>query len=154
MEETDVKIDLSELKDLHIPTEPDFWPLAYGWYVILAALLIFIVLLVVLYKRHQRKPLPYALKELEKIKDAPEENRLKLLSQLLKRVAIVKYDRKDIAPLTEEKWMDFLLATAPKALTKEQAHALAFAIYIQDKPNEALYKNYRNWIKTTLKNHK
>lgn len=149
------QVDLSGLRDIHLPIEPSLWPLASGWYILFGIIILIILVGFILWRLYQNKPLPYALRELEKIQRTPE-NQLKLLSQLLKRVAMAKYGRKEIAPLTEDTWQEFLLSAAPKTLTQKQAHLLAFAVYAPDKKmNEpALYKNIRQWIKTVLKRKK
>lgn len=146
-------IDLSQLKDIHTSAPTSFWPLAKGWYILIITFFILGLILFYLWKRHKRKPLPYALKELEKIKNLPPKNQMKLLAQLLKRVAMVKYERPQIAPLSEERWQDFLIAAAPDTLTKTQAHDLAFAIYDKKIPDIQLYRNCQKWIKFVLKKH-
>jgi len=147
------QVDLSGLRDIHLPIKPNFWPLATGWYILSIILLAVILTSFMLWHWHKNKPLPYALKELKKIQENPE-NQLKLLSQLLKRVAMVKYGRKEVAPLSEDSWQEFLLSAAPDTLTQKQAHLLAFVIYAPDKPikDTTLYKNARQWIKVVLKN--
>ena len=119
-------IDLTGLRPLHFPIRPDIWPLAWGWYVILGGILLFI--LFVIYKKRS-SPLAYANREMKKIQKNTPEKQLKLLSQLLKRVAMARYGREAIAPLSEDSWQEFLLASAPKVLTKEEAHLLAYAVY-------------------------
>ena len=126
------QVDLSGLRDIHLPIEPSLWPLATGWYILFGIIILIILVGFILWRLYQNKPLPYALRELEKIQRTPE-NQLKLLSQLLKRVAMAKYGRKEIAPLTEDTWQEFLLSAAPKTLTQKQAHLLAFAVYAPDK---------------------
>ena len=147
------QIDLSELRDIRLPVEPGFWPLANGWYILTGIVVLLVVLSLILWHKHQNKPLPYALKELTKIQKNPEKQ-LKSLSQLLKRVAMAKYGRPQIAPLTEDSWQEFLLSAAPDILTQKQAHLLAFAMYAQDKTvkDTSLYTNARRWIKVVLKN--
>ena len=92
---------------------------------------------------------------MEKIQKAPE-NQLKLLSQLLKRVAMAQYGRKEIAPLSEDSWQEFLLSAAPDTFTQNQVHLLAFALYAPNHPinDSTLYENARQWIKKVLKSKK
>ena len=147
------QVDLSKLRDIHLPIEPDFWPLATGWYVLLFLFFILVMLCLILWHNHKNQPLPYALRELEKVRHT-KENHLKLLSQLLKRVAMAKYGRKEIAPLAEESWQDFLLSAAPDVFTQKQAHLLAFAMYVpQNLPSDdILYLKAQKWIRIVLKN--
>ena len=143
-------IDLTGLKGLHYPVTPDFWPLAWGWYVILATVLLLI--LIIIYKK-RNSPLAYACREMKKIQRKEPEKQLKLLSQLLKRVAMARYGREAIAPLSEDAWQEFLLASAPKVLSEEQAHLLAYAIYNPNSktPSKKLYTTCQKWIEKVLK---
>ncbi|MBO7483975.1 MAG: DUF4381 domain-containing protein [Alphaproteobacteria bacterium] len=144
------EIDLSGLKDLHYPVSPSWWPLAWGWYMILGTLLL--LTLIIIYKR-RNSPLIYANREMKKIQTEAAEKQLKLLSQLLKRVAMARYGREAIAPLSEDAWQEFLLAVAPKVLTKEEAHQLAYAIYNPNPktPDKKLYSSCQKWIEKVLK---
>lgn len=142
-------IDLSGLKDLHYPIQPDWWPLSYGWYVILG--IFTLIVLIFLYKK-RTSSLSYAIKELKKIQKTVPEKQLKFLSQLLKRVAMVRYGREAIAPLSEDSWQEFLLAATPETLTKEEAHQLAYAIYNPKPitPDKKLFTSCQKWITIVL----
>ena len=143
-------IDLTGLKGLHYPVAPDFWPLAWGWYVILGGILL--LALIIIYKR-MNSPLAYASREMKKIQKSMSEKQLKLVSQLLKRVAMARYGREAIAPLSEDAWQEFLLASAPKVLTKGEAHQLAYAIYnpTPETPDKKLFSAIQKWIEIVLK---
>lgn len=143
-------IDLTGLRGLHHPIMPDWWPLAWGWYIVLGIILLLI--LIIVYKK-RNSPLSYANREMKKIQKAIPEKQLKLLSQLLKRVAMARYGREAIAPLSEDTWQEFLLAAAPNILTKEQAHLLAYAVY-NPNPETAekkLISASQKWIEKVLK---
>ena len=144
------EIDLTGLKGLHYPTAPDFWPLAWGWYVIFGGILLLV--LIIIYKR-TGSPLAYATQEMKKIQKSAPEKQLKLLSQLLKRVAMARYGREAIAPLSEESWQEFLLAAATGILTKDEAHLLAYAVYnpTPETPDKKLYSACQKWIEKVLK---
>ena len=144
------EIDLSGLKDLHYPITPSWWPLAWGWYVILGAIVL--LTLIIIYKR-RGTPLAYANREMKKIQKSAPEKQLKALSQLMKRVAMARYGREAIAPLSEDSWQEFLLASAPKVLMDEQAHLLAYAIYNPkpETPNKKLFSATQKWIEVVLK---
>ena len=147
------EIDLSGLKDLHYPVLPSFWPLSYGWYVLAGTVLL--IILIILYKK-KTSPLAYALRELKRISLEPEEKQLKNLSKLLKRVAMARYGREAIAPLSEESWQEFLLAAVPQALSKEEAHFLAYAIHHNKsiKIDKKWLTSSQKWIKEVLKKQK
>ena len=144
------QIDLTGLRPLHFPLQPNFWPLAWGWYLILGGILLFT--LIIIYKKRS-SPLAYAYREMKKIQKKEPEKQLKLLSQLLKRVAMARYGREAIAPLSEEAWQEFLLAAAPEVFTKEEAHQLAYAVYNPKPktPDKKLYSATQKWIDMVLK---
>ena len=144
-------IDLTGLKGLHYPVAPDFWPLAWGWYVILGGILL--LALIIVYKRRS-SPIAYATREMKKIQKSAPEKQLKLLSQLLKRVAMARYGREAIAPLNEDSWQEFLLVAAPDVLTKGETHQLAYAVYNPNSktPDKKLYSATQKWIEKVLKN--
>ena len=147
------QIDLSGLKDIRLPIQPDFWPLAKGWYILFFTILLLIIVGIITWKIYQNRPLPYALKELKKIKQMNAKDSLKQLSQLLKRVAMAKHGRDAIAPLHEDEWQEFLLASAPQILSKEQAKQLAYAIYNPNPktPDKKLFLSCQKWIEKVLK---
>jgi hypothetical protein len=110
---------LAQLKDIHLPEPISWWPLAPGWYVLLALILIAITCLAYrLYKRHR-----YALakkralvllnsyqKDYEKEPNAPVTSAR--ISELLRRVALVYYPREQVASLHGETWLCFLNQTS------------------------------------------
>ena len=147
------QIDLSGLRDIRLPVQPDFWPLASGWYILIGCILMTVILGFIIWRLWQNKPLPYALRELKKIKQENKKNSLKELSQLLKRVAMAKHGRDAIAPLHEDEWQEFLLASAPQTLDKEQAKQLAYAIYNPNPktPDKKLFLSCQKWIEKVLK---
>ena len=123
-------IDLSGLRDLHLPQEPSLFPLAYGWWVLLAIFLVCALVCMIAYKLWQRSPAVYAKHELMNIsKLADDKDFLKEVSVLLRRVAIKSFGRQVIAPLSDKKWQDFLMTVAPKVLTEDEAYLIAFSPY-------------------------
>ena len=58
-----------ELRDIHLPTEISWWPLAPGWWIVIGLILLGIVISIFLYRRQQaRKHYLAAEQELQKIK--------------------------------------------------------------------------------------
>ena len=157
---TDTPIDLSGLRDIHLPIKPDFWPLATGWWVTIAGGIVLLIAVIVLFRIWHDLPVVYAVRKLKKINNDKNNDLayLKEVSALLKRVAIKAYGRPAVAPLSDQTWQDFLLQSAPYTLTQAQAHLLAFAIYepLPRKPIDRalLTKNAESWIKKVLKNKK
>jgi len=104
-----MKPELSQLRDIHLPSAVSWWPPAPGWWGILALVLIATGLAYVLYARRRRNRWRIkALAELARLRDAAPERLLRDLSVLLRRVAISRFPRHDVAALTGEAWLAFL----------------------------------------------
>ncbi|WP_232048535.1 DUF4381 domain-containing protein [Legionella adelaidensis] len=110
--------ELAQLKDIHLPERIHWWPLAPGWYVLAAILviaLIFISLLI--YTQHKKgRPKREALGLLNKyedefLKDNDSQRACARISELLKRVALAYFPREQVASLKGEDWLIFLTKT-------------------------------------------
>jgi hypothetical protein len=104
---------LQNLNDIILPAAVSWWPLAPGWYVLAALLLV--VLLVWLYRsirryrfnRYRRQ----ALIELNQLKQLQPVAAVKGLPELLKRTALAVFPRQQVASLSGKEWSDFLDGT-------------------------------------------
>ncbi|MEJ2347295.1 MAG: DUF4381 domain-containing protein [Gammaproteobacteria bacterium] len=104
-----MKPDLSQLRDIHLPAPVSWWPPAPGWWGVLALLLLVGALAYVVYIRRRRNRWRRtALSELDGLRDAAPEQMLRGLSVLLRRVAVSRFPRRDVAALTGEAWLAFL----------------------------------------------
>jgi hypothetical protein len=104
-----MKSDLNQLHDIHLPAAVSWWPPAPGWWGVLALVLIVAGLVYVIYTRRRRNRWrAKALAELARLRDAAPERLLRDLSVLLRRVAISRFPRHDVAALTGEAWLAFL----------------------------------------------
>lgn len=109
---------LAQLKDIHLPTPIGWWPLAPGWYVLIALVLLSAIALAYrIYQKHR-----YALakkqalvllnsyqKRYEQEQNVPQTSAL--VSELLRRVALVYFPREQVAGLHGEDWLNFLNGT-------------------------------------------
>ena len=114
------KVDaLAQLKDIHLPPSVGWWPLAPGWYgliLILIGLAVWITY--AFYKKHlnslAKKEALALLKtysaQYERDKNAQLAS--SRISELLRRVALVYYPRREVASIHGEAWMDFLNQTS------------------------------------------
>ncbi len=109
---------LAQLKDIHLPAPVSWWPLAPGWYVLIAVLLCSaIIIFYRLYRRHQHaKAKKYALTLLMNYQQHYEQEQNAAwasarISELLRRVALAYYPRTDVASLHGEAWLRFLNET-------------------------------------------
>ena len=110
---------LAQLRGIHVPADPHWWPPAPGWW-LLAALLSLALWwsLRWMLRRHRRKaPWRAARRELAALTGHHADNRddpdndgayLRELSVLLRRVALSCYPARDIAALTGDEWLAWL----------------------------------------------
>ncbi|PSV26156.1 MULTISPECIES: DUF4381 domain-containing protein [unclassified Photobacterium] len=95
------------LADIHLPQAPNFWPLAWGWWVLFAVVILAIAVVVTFIRR--KKHADAAQKEaLQKLSLITAEQGLPALNTLLKQAALSYYSRTIVAPLTGEAWLAFL----------------------------------------------
>lgn len=106
---------LNSLRDIHAPPPPGPWPPAPGWWLLaIAALAAAVTLGLWLRRRRQRRrPIRAALAELHAWQAAAgagvdPAGAAANLSALLRRAALVRYPRRQVAPLTGEDWLRFL----------------------------------------------
>ena len=112
--------DLSRLRDIHLPAAVSWWPPATGWW-ILAAALLFGALFAAIFirRRHANRWRRAALDELKRLRDASQTQDLPTLlgalSVLLRRVAIGRFPRDEVASLYGDQWLAFLDRTLGQA---------------------------------------
>ncbi len=151
-------IDLTPLKDVHLPTEPSLFPPATGWWIVAGVLCILIIGSFLFLYFLKRSPKRYALRILKSI----ERNQSDLptigveLGILLKRVALVAFPREEVASLSDKEWADFLLQHGNGALSPEQAKFIVSAAYLPKQKavaieTEKLYTAVKDWIYYVLK---
>lgn len=103
------------LRDLHLPEAIGWWPLAPGWWILIA--LAVSGLLYLLYRGWCRwrfnLPRRIALRELKKLRSeyrhgADTISLSKQLSQLLRRAMLAYASRDEVAGLTGQSWLEWL----------------------------------------------
>ena len=106
---------LEQLRDIHLPAAISWWPPAPGWWLLLAALLLGVVLISAWIRQHRRKRWHRAaMSELRKLRCAWQERDIDMnmtlgaLSVLLRRAALSRFPRSEVAALTGEAWLAFL----------------------------------------------
>tara|TARA_R110000868_G_scaffold10639_4_gene51647 strand:- start:49426 stop:49887 length:462 start_codon:yes stop_codon:yes gene_type:complete len=101
------------IKDIHVPPPIAMWPTSPGWYILLALVIIAVAvggyfLLRYLRKKRFRKLVLRRFDQLRQQADLIE------LSVLLKRIAIHRFSRAEVAGLQNQSWIDFLQNSLPK----------------------------------------
>ena len=107
--------DALPLRDLHLPETIGWWPLAPGWWVLIAMVVAGLAYLAWRWHRAWRfnAPRRCALRELARVEAAYLEHRDpvtlgKQLSELLRRAMLAYAPRADIAGLTGDAWLAWL----------------------------------------------
>ncbi|MGJ8668704.1 MAG: DUF4381 domain-containing protein [Oceanococcus sp.] len=147
---------LADLKPIHLPVEPNWFPPAPGWWLLAIALLLSVAAIRYAWQRRQqrRAPLKQALLELEHIQSQHQGlDLLQALNQLLRRAARQSHGTA-AASLGVAAWADFLTLHAPTELQQEPHswQKIAEAAYQNDAPERCgEYVAYsRAWLQRNL----
>lgn len=129
-----------------------------GWKIVFVLLLSALVVMIYKYYLHYKKN-AYRRVAISKIKELSMDNKSSmsfLISQImfeLKQTALKSYDRKIVAALEGEKWLQFLDKTIKKSTFTEHHNIIVSAIYKDEfKQNDSFNLNdfadmSINWIK-------
>jgi type VI protein secretion system component VasK len=152
-------VDLTQLRDIHLPPPVSGWPPAPGWWLLLAALIVVIILLVVVRRRWRgarwRRKAQRAIAQLrQRHREKPEQGRavVEQLSVLMRRVATTRFPGTGAASLCGEPWLQFLASQSKNgtAFVQGSGRLLADAPYRPKHVNisevESLLKLCEQWI--------
>jgi len=113
---------LAQLRDIHLPQSVSWWPLAPGWWLILAGILVLMIAAWWLMRhrqqgRWQRDALLQLQQELQQLRLDYQQTEdgsaaCATLSSLMRRVAIGLFPASSIAGTHGEQWLHFLDAQA------------------------------------------
>jgi len=149
-----------DLRDIHAAAPPAFWPPAPGWWVVALLLIAILVLSTLWLLRRYRL---YRLKvdimdEIESLSTCSTENTEEFtahLSMLLRRIALRRYSRERVAPLTGSDWLRFLDETGGNG---DFEHGIGQILEVgpyrpqtSELPAEELLALARRWAKQNLK---
>ena len=111
---------LAALRDIHVPDPPGFWPPAPGWIAIACLVTAAVVAAAVIAVRRWRAERfrRDALARLRSLRvrhraGAPDTEIAMELSVLVRRVALARSSRAEVASLTGERWLAWLESTLP-----------------------------------------
>lgn len=149
-------MDLSQLKDIHLPEQISNWPPAIGWWLVLALSLFVIVAAVVFgvsyYKKNAaRRQALQLLNNRFKQFQANNDQMIFLAqsNEILKRYCQQKH--KEALGLSGNPWLEFLnKATAAPLFSKDSGFAISQGVYQPQCEFDAtsLYKSCQQWIKS------
>lgn len=151
---------LEQLRDIHIPEPTGGWtPSLNAWWISLASIVTLLILLFFIRRYYLRtRTRRYALKELELMQTRFNEHgqNQRLLNEvnlLLRRMAMINYEREKIAPLAGDHWLEFLDRSGR---TKDFSHGEGRVLTQTYKPEpdnfdeNALIEVVKRWIKRQL----
>ncbi len=145
-----------ELRDIHLPETIGWWPPAFGWWILLALVLLCLYGLYRAYKKLTRKTAAKAaLKLIVQIRDDEALNDLQLveqLSALLRRIVISSPLSAQQAGLSGDAWLQHLdHSMEGRPFSDGVGRCLADAHYRQQLPENidkaALIQLCEDWIK-------
>lgn len=145
---------LRGLRDIHLPDPVPVWPPAPGWWLLAASLVMLLIAAAWLWKRYRRGAYRrVALKELQELRQALTQGRSRTavlgeVSVLLRRAAITRYGRAQVAALHGAAWLEFLDRTGRAARFNTHGQALLDAPYRRttDAPIEPLLSLAQQWL--------
>jgi hypothetical protein len=151
---------LNNLRDIHIPEKADFWPLAIGWWFVIAVIfLIIIYISYKVYKVKRRKRLfdkflsecGYGELSNEKIKTLDTKDLTSNISIFIKRLEIIK--NKNVKDMYGEQWADYIIdKTRLKDVSSAAQGYLSQAMYmnknfVDSRINLELIKILRKYLR-------
>ena len=143
------------LKDIHLPETIGWWPPAPGWWLLPLALILLIVAVRYLYRRLTRNT---AVKRAQKLLTQLRRQSLEPaaclneLSSLLRRTAISRDGRSQVAGLHGQAWLEYLDKNLPDApFSQGVGGCLGNAHYrpmlLEDIDLDALFALCERWLK-------
>ena len=147
-----------DLHDILAAPAPAFWPPAPGWWLLLVLLLGVLIVGawrgILSVRQHRRRA--RILGELDALAARSPDQVAAQVSMLLRRVALMRFARHEVAPLSGNAWLAFLDRTGGHgAFIQGAGSVLATAPYvcahhINAVDNDALIALARQWIKQNL----
>lgn len=151
---------LQNLRDIHLPAPISFWPLAPGWYFLLAGILI-ILLISGFFAYKYWKKYAYRKTVLNKLQQLytnyhqrPSETMMEI-SKLLRRSSLATASRNEVAGLYGIDWLHYLDRTAQTDQFTQGAGKILIELPYCGSINkqidiEALYHLIKQWIKKNV----
>jgi len=130
----DSAASLDRLHDLALPPQVSWWPLAPGWYVVIALILVFLTLTIFRAVRRwqanaYRRAALHELKSLE----TPAA-----IAELLRRTALAVSPRSSVAEKSGSAWLDWLAAQLHEPMPESVRVQLTTGVYARPSTNPDL----------------
>lgn len=148
--------ELEKLRDIHLPEPISWWPLAPGWWALLALVVVVAIAIAIALHLRARTVRYRALRELETLRrkdDLGLDEAALGIEVLLKRIILQKPQHMALAAAHGTRWVDHLV-TGPGAMPPEVARFIAEAPYAPVAANENggpdrahLFSSARTWIR-------
>lgn len=128
----------SQLRDIALPEPVSWWPLAAGWWVVIALLVLTALVSIYYWLRHRaaNKHRRLALQHLEEAltlyqQHADSQAYLQNVNQVLKRTLLSAplNNNRSIATVSGQAWINMLEAFAPTVLSSSTKSALSSGLY-------------------------
>lgn len=139
------------LQSLQLPEPPGFWPLAWGWWSLIAAILITLIAIYVIWRlaknRVRAKKAAIALLALEKETISPSG-----AMEIVRQAVLSYYPRSRVAHLSGEKWIDFLDSQVADPIFRADRQEWLDALYKKqvDFDKTKLIEQCDNWLNQAL----
>jgi Tfp pilus assembly protein PilV len=145
---------LAALHPLRQPEPIGWWPLAPGWWLLIALLILALgALAYVLVRRYRANAYRrMALTQLDQLRRQYLRNRddaayLAGANALLKSVALRAYPRREVAPCSGNTWLEFLNQSCDTAQFPPDFVTAAYCRQCPDMDMENIHQCAANWIK-------
>ncbi len=145
---------LAELRDVILPPDPSFWPPAIGWW--LLAVLAVVLAVSALYGIRYfsaRLARTSVVNKVSNLKQLDSKTAVVELSILLKKIAVTKYPRAQVAGLTGSSWLEFLDQSGDTdQFTRGPGRILATAPYSKQIAEDLnpLFDLCENWVRKIM----
>lgn len=143
--------NLPELRDIHIPNGVSIFPLAYGWWMIIIAIIFLTISYKIIKTFIKNSKKRYALEIINNIdKSNPIQSAI-IISETLRRICVYKFP--DAKNLAGNDWINFLNQKSKKQASKKDEELLLNAPYVKkdsqtfDKKDISSLANFaKKWI--------
>lgn len=143
---------LAQLKDIQTPEQIGQWPLAWGWWALMALVtLLLIALTIWLVKRHKHRfAKRQALTLLKASAGLEARAKVASINNVLKRVNLAYQERDVVAELSGKQWANWLNQHNEKAQIDAELLQLSYRPQCNEEDAHLYYLQVQQWLKKAL----